>query len=111
MTILKISNYYLSLPQKPLVSKDFFETSLEAYVLEILDEDATFDLDLFVENLDFDNEAVELLEGVNVKDEDVYLEYTEEGLEDLIQKILDTDSNDEDDVQYYEDRGNEENDY
>ena len=112
MTILKISNYYLSFPQKKQGAKEFFERALEDYVLETLDQDADFDLDLFIEDLDFNNDVLEILEGQNIKDEEIYFEYSEEGLEDLIQKFFDSVSKKEDDdVEYYKDCEDEDEDY
>jgi len=112
MTILKVSNHHLSLPQKNQRAKEFFERALEVYVLETLDQDVEFDLDLFIEDLDFDNDAIEVLEGASIKDEEIYFEYTEESLEDLIQKFFDSNNDEDDDVEYYKDReSDDEEDY
>jgi len=111
MTILKISHYYLSLPQKPQAAKDFFESSLETYVTKTMDPDTDFDLDLFIEHLIYENEKIELMDDVNLKEEDVNFEYDEDKFEDMIQEFFNNEDDDEDDGnEYYNENESDEED-
>lgn len=111
MTIIKLLNHYLSFPEKNDSANDAFVALLSKYILDEMDTDTNFDVNLFIEYILEENENIEVLEVTEVDDDKVYFEYDEEALEALMDEILTEDEDEEDgDVEYYYDQDEEDED-
>jgi prenyltransferase beta subunit len=112
MTIIKVLNHYLSFPEKNDSAKDAFAALLSKYILDEMDADSSFDINLFVEYILEENDKIESLDTSEVDDDKIFFEYDETILENLISEILEDEDDEDDagDVEFYYNQDEEEED-
>lgn len=96
MAIIRVCNYFISTNYKKSEAKEKFEEALTSFV-EDFDKDMSFELALFIESLTEDGEDFEMLSDID--DDESELEYSEEDIDVLVNKLLNAYVDEDDDFE------------
>ena len=104
MTTIKVTNHYLSFPEKHDLVKEAFEGLFQKYILEEMDSDSIFDINLFIEYVLEENDKIETIDFSEIDENMIFCEYTEEDLEALIDDILADEDEEDKGVEFFYDQ-------